>query len=328
MTIQKIADDIFQLRLPLPFALNHVNVYLLRGKAGWTVVDTGLNTPEARATWQAAFAELNLTPKDMEQIILTHIHPDHFGMVGWLQELAAESGRVLPVRTSPREAYVAQEIWLIDRTGSFPNYLVKGGMAVETAREVADSFIHTRNLTFPHPARFDVLPPGETVCLGERQFQIIPAPGHSDGQIIFYDADDKLLLSGDHVLMKITPNIGLWEDSAPDPLGDFMKSLHELEPLDVRLALPGHRALITDWAGRLDELQAHHIHRLALVMEAIEKGNQTAFAVAQHIFEVDRFTVHEWRFAIAETLAHLEYLRLRGKLTRQDGEIWHYQRTG
>jgi glyoxylase-like metal-dependent hydrolase (beta-lactamase superfamily II) len=138
--------------------------------------------------------------------------------------------------------------------------------------------------------------------------------------MIFYDPDDKLLLSGDHVLMKITPNIGLWAESDPDPLGQFLDSLRQVRALDVRLALPGHKRLIEDWQGRIDELLTHHDIRLQNVLEAIENGQRSPYDIAGFIFETERFSIHEWRFAVAETFAHLEYLRRRGTITQIEGK--------
>jgi glyoxylase-like metal-dependent hydrolase (beta-lactamase superfamily II) len=325
-TLELVAEGIYRVRLPLPFALRIVNIYLLRGTQGWTIVDTGINTPEAQAVWHSIFAELQIRPQQVEQIVLTHVHPDHFGLAGWLQAWAAEAGHVIPVKTSPREDEQAKAVWYnkISRE-EFGLWLLQNGMPDEMARGVRDRMGDTGVMTLPRPARLEHIQPGTTLRMGERDFKLIHAPGHSDGQLLFYDADDKLLLSGDHVLMKITPNIGLWAQSDPDPLALFMASLNELKGLDVRLALPGHKWLITDWRGRIEELLAHHEERLTHVLDALEKGATTPYAISLHIFESERFSPHEWRFALAETLAHLEYLRLRGKVVLHENSVRHFQ---
>lgn len=326
MTLTPITDDIFQVRIPLPFALNHVNCYLLRDGDGWAMIDTGINTPTGQETWKAAFDELKIRPNQLKRIIVTHTHPDHFGMAGWFQALAAEDGAdSLPVFLSEIEAARFDSIWHHMDEHRFADYLKLGGVTPDIVSSVAESLTHTLSMTYPHPDGFSVLRPGDSITIGERTFAMIHTPGHSDGHLIFYDADDKLMLSGDHVLMKITPNIGLWANSSENPLGEFIDSLRSLLPLDVRLALPGHRQLITDWHGRLQEILAHHDHRLSRCLEAVAAGHHTGYAIAGHIFDTSRFTVHEWRFAVAETLAHLEYLRLRGQLTRDGDPIWHYK---
>lgn len=326
MTLTPIIDDIYQVRIPLPFALNHVNCYLLRDGDGWAMIDTGINTPEGQETWKAAFDALNLKPRQLKRIIVTHTHPDHFGMAGWFQKLATDDGAdALPVFLSKIEAERFESLWRgMDERG-FTDYLNLGGVTFDIINSVAESLMHTLSMTYPHPTAFGVLHPGDSITIGARTFEMIHTPGHSDGHIIFYDADDKLLLSGDHVLMKITPNIGLWAGSLKNPLGDFIDSLRSLQALEVRLALPGHRQLITDWRGRLAEILAHHEHRLSRCLEAIAAGHHTGYAVAGQIFDTGRFTVHEWRFAVAETLAHLEYLRLRDQLTRDGDAVWHYK---
>lgn len=321
-----VTEGIYQVRQPLPFALNIVNCYLLRDGDGWTVVDTGLNTPPARDAWKAAFDHLHIRPDDIRRIILTHVHPDHYGMAGWLQSLV-EDAPPPPVYTSAREAELAGILWNPRRLQEdvvFEQFLVSSGMTPDMAQTVAHGVQSTGALTLPHPATIHTLVAGDTLEIGERRFTILHAPGHSDGQLIFYDAADKLMLSGDHILMKITPNIGLWPDTEPDPLGRFMRSLRDLNAYEVRLALPGHKALITDWQGRIEELLAHHEARLLHTLEATA-GGATVYETSLEIFEIGHFSPHEWRFAIVETLAHLDYLRCEGKVAQDEGDVLRFR---
>ncbi len=325
-SLTRIADDLYQAQLPLPFALRIVNCYLLRGRDGWTIVDTGIHTPEGEATWRSIFAELQLLPEHIEQIVLTHVHPDHFGMAGWLQAAAAANGRTISVKTSPLEQAQADRVWRSSELAdNFVAYLADNGMPLAMAATVAGRMGDTRAMTFPHPPTIEVIQPATSIRLGDRLFQTIHAPGHSDGQLLFYDADDQLLLSGDHVLMKITPNIGLWRKSDPNPLVHFLESLHDLATLEVRLALPGHKTLITDWRGRIEELLQHHYDRLQTTLQALHAGATNPYTVSLAIFNTEHFSPHEWRFALAEALAHLEYLRQRGEINRiENGDVMHY----
>jgi glyoxylase-like metal-dependent hydrolase (beta-lactamase superfamily II) len=317
----QISEDIYQIQLPLPFALNSVNCYLLRGDRGWTIIDTGLNIPPAQAAWQAVFSQLEIAPADIEQIVLTHVHPDHYGLAGWLQ---AWSGA--PVWLSPREAELAQQIWGQDNLHQAMFELFRrGGIPEEIELKAETEAKKVRALTFPHPGLVKLVEPGTVLSLGRRRFKAIHAPGHSDGQLIFYDAADRLLLSGDQALLKITPNIGLWPVSEPDPLGRYLASLRELAGLEVRLALPGHRGLITNWPERLAELEQHHANRLAVMLAAVDSAGVTAYQVYGQVFNAREFTMHEVRFAVAETLAHLEYLVGRGRLRREGDEVWLYR---
>jgi glyoxylase-like metal-dependent hydrolase (beta-lactamase superfamily II) len=324
--VTEVAPDIVQIRMPLPFALNAVNCYLLRAPDGWTLVDTGINTLQARERWLGVFRQLGIAPRNLDKVVLTHVHPDHFGLAGWLHDLVqGDDGRDLPVFMSRREFEFFPQFWEHSDAGPMVEHLRIGGVPDSIIGTIADSFAETLAMTYPRPPRFEALRDNEPVQLGRRTFQPIHAPGHSDGQLVFYDAADHLMLCGDHVLMKITPNIGLWMGTHPDPLGRFMHSLRELEAYEVRLALPGHKAIITDWRGRLRELLDHHGARLEHALDAVSEGCVTAYEVAYRIFETERFTAHEWRFAIAETLAHLEHLVVQGALLRHEGPVWTYE---
>ncbi len=320
--MQPIAENIYQIRLPLPFALNHVNCYLLREDDGWTMLDTGLNWTESQAAWQVAFSALQLDPAQIRRIILTHMHPDHFGMAGYFQALTGAS-----VFLSPREAALAQTVWVADgwreeRTRDFWQLAGLTGAALTTVTKQTERL---RQLTMPHPTAIQTIAPGTTLTMGGRSWQVIHAPGHTDGQIIFYTEDEQLLLCGDQVLMKITPNIGLWPTTEPEPLERYLHSLAALAQLQVRLALPGHGRPIQEWQTRLYELQTHHATRLAQM--AATADDVSALTVAQRIFNFGNFSEHEIRFAVAETLAHLAYLVLHGQLTCEDrGGVRFYQR--
>ncbi len=304
--ISQITDDIVQVQIPLPYALNIVNCYLLRGTAGWTLLDTGLNTAAARSQWKTALEQLGIVPADIKQIVLTHMHPDHFGMAGWWQRQVETA---MPVYLPEAEKPQVEVFYRRDNAPLYHQWLLDCGMDQETVDSMELALGNTRDLTLPHPLSQEYLRAGETIILGARQFRAIHAPGHSDGQLIFYDQSERLMLCGDHVLMKITPNIGRWPHSAANPLGCFLQSLEKLKTLDVDLALPGHKWLITDWRGRIEELIAHHQQRLQQTRTAIDNGAQTVYQVAAQLFQLDRLSAHEWRFALAETLAHLEYLQ-------------------
>jgi glyoxylase-like metal-dependent hydrolase (beta-lactamase superfamily II) len=314
MTVQAITTDIYQVTLPLPFALRSVNCYLLLGDEGWTVIDCGLNTSQGRETWQAAFVELGFQPQEIEQIVLTHSHPDHYGLAGWLQ---AEAGGRPPVRMSPREAELAHFVWQEEEgwTEAVSAFWRSCGIPDALVTAVVTETDRTRQLTRPHPQTIQTIEPGTTIKLGRHYFQAIHTPGHSDGQLVFYDVREGLLLCGDHILQKITPNISLWPFGEPDPLGRYLRSLAEIAQLEVRLALPGHGPLIADLRGRIAELAAHHEQRLEVMVTAVN-GRATPYHISQQVFDFDKLTIHEKRFAVAETLAHLEYLAWQGRLKK------------
>ncbi|MDX2163070.1 MAG: MBL fold metallo-hydrolase [bacterium] len=318
-TLHAITSDVYQVHIPLPFLLNRVNVYLVRGERGWTILDTGLHHPPALEVWHGVFDALAITPNQIEQIVLTHIHPDHYGLAGWLQAFAPDAD----VRLSPVERDQARLYWREngDWISAIRAQLHQHDTPDDLIHAIIDGIDHTRQMTFPHPVRETVIDPGETVRIGDRHCQAIHAPGHADGQLIFFDEGDGLLFSGDHVLNKITPNIGLWSTGDPHPLTRYLASLRALRDLPVRLALPGHKTLIENWSGRIDELLAHHAARLTHIQDAAAKrrghGGISGYETARALFDFERLTTHEMRFAIMEALAHLEYLCAHGELQRE-----------
>jgi glyoxylase-like metal-dependent hydrolase (beta-lactamase superfamily II) len=307
----QVAEDIFQVQLPLPFPLRIVNSYVLRDGDGWTIIDTGINYPAGRAAWRAAFVALEIAPKAIRRIVLTHAHPDHYGMAGWLVE---QSGA--PVLLAPLEQEFARRAW---RDGganeqAIIDFFQAHGMPTELAEQVRGSMAETRAMTAPWPAT-GTIEPGESIRIGARLFQVLAAPGHSDQHLVFYCAEERLLLCGDAVLIKITPNISLWPQGRPDPLADFLQSLDRLAALQVDLALPGHGPLIHAFGERLVELREHHHERLEIV-ERAAAGGATAFSICASVFPATALSPHQLRFAMAETLAHLEYLVGVGRLER------------
>jgi len=322
-SLVKVAEGIYQVQLPLPFALRIVNCYLLdNGDSTWTILDTGLNYAPDQEVWQATFEALGIVPHQIDQIVLTHIHPDHFGMAGWLQKMSGA-----PVRLSQREADDARIFWgdSNNRYRSLTKQMQHMDMPAEQIEPIITGIGFMLEMMKPHPTEYDYIAPGETIRMGGRDFRAILAPGHSDGQLMFYDAADRLLLSGDHVLMKITPNIGLWPESDPHPLQHFLDSLREARSLDVRLALPGHRVLITDWRGRIDELIAHHEERLSRTLDAVGDG-ATGYQIAAQLFDLNRLSVHEMRFALVEALAHLDYLIDHGEVRQSGDDVWWFEK--
>jgi glyoxylase-like metal-dependent hydrolase (beta-lactamase superfamily II) len=298
---------ITQVKVPLPFPLRWVNGYLIRGMNGYTVVDPGLHTAEAEACWDAALKERGLRYEAIERIVLTHHHPDHYGLAGWMQE---KSGA--PVLMSSLGLKQAQLLWGegTPMTAALAVTFREHGMDEELCTAIAahmDGFVPQVS---PQPA-ITLLEPGETVLLGDTSYEAIHTPGHAAGHLMFYNAEERRLFCGDHVLPQISPNISWMPGVEDDPLASFLRSLQEAEQLEVERAYPGHREPFAGFAERVRELQAHHAQRLRHMLGFLREP-QSAYAVCRAVFG-DRLSLHQLRFAMAETLAHLVYLQRDGQ---------------
>jgi len=311
----EVVPGIFLVPVPIPIPLRYVNCYLLRGPSGWTLVDTGFHDSLAEGAWPRAFADLAVRPQDIRQIVLTHYHPDHVGAAGWLQQLTGA-----PVFLPETEMEQFQRFWA-DETGKMAERLVAlclaEGVDEATAQALGRHHLKQKERVRPLPV-LQPLAIGSQVTLGEGTYEVIWTPGHSDGLAVFWDAKRSILLANDMLLAGITPNVSIWPGSRPNPLADYLSSLQRVAALGAALALPGHRALIRDVAGRAREIVAHHGERLAKVEAAANAvpGGATAWEVCRRIFPVDGLSLHQIRFALAETLAHLVYLCEQGRLQK------------
>jgi glyoxylase-like metal-dependent hydrolase (beta-lactamase superfamily II) len=307
-------DAIVQVKVPLPFPLRWVNGYVIRGKDGCTVIDPGLRTPEAEQMWLRTFRELGLSPGDVEQIVLTHHHPDHYGLAGWMQQQTHA-----PVVMSRTAFQRAQLLWGDGQplTAEIVRQFARHGMDEGTlgqVREHLDSFVP---LVSP-PPEATFLEPGASIRLGDECYTAILAEGHASGQLCFYDERRRVIFCGDQVLPRITPNVSLLPSDDANPLASFLSSLEQLSALTVDVAFPGHRDPFAAFGERARELIRHHDERLTYMRDLL-KEPMTAYALCRRVFG-DRLTVHQLRFAMAETLAHVIYLRERGMVTEGERE--------
>ena len=309
----EVAEGVYQLKVPVPFPLVFVSVYLVEGHDGWTIIDTGYDYPEGRKVWEKGTRQVSLDLKwDVERIVVTHFHPDHLGLARWLQEWSGP-----PVYMLEDGVQHSREVWNDPDHASFAEHMIGGGMDQALAERAAAQMRAKLSL----PGEMLPLQEGEKIELGAGVARVLHAPGHADYQVMLHDEGRKVLFAADHVMLEITPNIGLWPDTKGRPLARYLESLSSLRGLDADLVLSGHGPLFHDFDGRVDELLLHHEERLDLMHRTLGDEPRTPFAVSREVFRYS-LSLYERCFALAETLAHLEYLVSEGRAERvEDGHV-------
>lgn len=306
----EMAEGVLLLRLPLPFALNHINVYLVDEGDGWTLVDCGLDTPEARAIWEAVLGSREFGGRPVRQIVVTHHHPDHVGLAGWL---AARCGA--PVRMTAGELAVAGRYAdaardvVAERTPLWHEHGLPGPVAAALMAHMPRYAVQVHAL----PAHVDPIDTGRPLQLGGRSWRPVIGRGHSPEHLSLLEEAGDLMLGGDQVLPKITPNIAVWPGGDPDPLRSYLASLEAFAGIPSRtLLLPSHKQPLWGIGTRVEEIRAHHEDRLQAVWRACEL-QMTCYEMLPALF--GRPLRHEEvGFGLGEAIAHLNFLQSEGVL--------------
>jgi glyoxylase-like metal-dependent hydrolase (beta-lactamase superfamily II) len=317
---EEIEPGIWRIPLPLPMALRSVNLYLLGGAGEWALVDAGLGTPEGEAALRAGLQRVGIRLEDIGTLVLTHAHPDHIGLAG---DIHAAAGA--PVHLLAEEADHIFRIW---DDPEMHGLRIANAMFATHGLPADDADLGVRGnqrlrrlLHLPPRAAVAAVTEGESLRLAGRSYRVLWTPGHADHHLCLL-REDGVLIAGDHVLPRITPNIGLYPNARPNPLRDYFSSLTAVRDLPVRLVLPGHGRPFANLPRRVDELRAHHEARASEIVDLLRArpAGSHAFALAVELFGERLSAVEHRRFALAETLAHLEDLRERGLVRRRDDE--------
>lgn len=324
--LKPIAEGVYWARFPMPMALDHINLWLLEDAAGWTVVDTGLALAETREIWAALF-DGALGGRPLTRVICTHMHPDHVGLAGWLCErfgcdlwmsraeyfmcrsLVADTGRA-----APRAAL---------------DFYRRAGYSEDQLEHYRQRFGFFGQAVSPLPERYRRLVDLQTLNIGGRYWQLMEGSGHSPEHICLYCPALKLLISGDQVLPRITPNVSVFPtEPEGDPLKDWLRSsarLRERLPEGL-LVLPSHEAPFVGLHTRLSQLLEGHKADLNALFEHLHQPRRAVDCfVALFQRDIDSASLG---LATGETLAHLHCLLGRRRIRRrqdQDGVYWYVQ---
>ena len=316
----EVSPGIHWLRMPLPFALNHINLWLLEDGAGWTIVDTGFALDTVKECWQAILDRLAATKRGgrITRILVTHFHPDHLGLAAWLQERTGA-----PVWMTLGEYLTAHAVW--HEVGGHGNqamlrqFRAHGLDAERCAALERRSGAYNRGVP-SLPDHYQRLFPGDQLTIGEHRWQVRVGFGHSPEHAALYSPDLGVLISGDMLLPKISTNISvLAVTPMADSLADYLQSIDRYRELPAEtLVLPSHGLPFHGIEDRVNALHAHHAERLQVLEEHCDRPRSAA-ELLMTLFPRDLDT-HQTMFAMGEAIAHLNRLEHAGKLARSESD--------
>lgn len=319
-----VADGVYWLRMPLPFSLNHINLWLLEDNDGWTIVDTGINTLATKELWQQVF-DHHLKNKPVNQLIVTHLHPDHVGLAGWLCEVWQ-----LELQMS-RTDYMACRVLMSDTGKPAPkaaiDFYQRAGVSDEQLAVYKTKFGGYGKSIYPMPDSFIRLQVNDTVAMAGQQWHIIVGRGHAPEHLCFMCPALNVLIAGDQLLPSISSNVSVWPtEPHANPLKDWLDScamLQQRVPADV-LVLPSHGQVFFGAHQRLQRLIDGHEKSLLKIIAACSKPQRNVDLFSQ-LFRRP-ITDDVLTLAVGETQAHLNYLVTHNKLqtsTDDMGANWY-----
>ena len=312
--IDEIQPDLFRIEIPLPQnPLKSINSYVITSKRRNLIIDTGLNREECFRAMQTGLRELGV---DLEKtdFCITHSHADHSALIS---RLVTENCKVY--LNGPDTAFIGSGFnWdplvRYAKINGFPEHELQ--LAIQN---------HPGNKYGPENIpEFSIIKDGDNLHVGDYRLICVETPGHSRGHTCLYDPSRKILFSGDHILIDITPNIQCLSDDI-NPLENYLASLDKVYELEVNLVLPGHRRLFKDHRARIKELKRHHEKRAEEVLSILDQGPKNAFQIASEMnWDIecaswDLFPASQKWFATGEALAHLRYLEERDSIFRATG---------
>ncbi len=315
----EVIPGIHQLQVPIPNnPLGHLNAYLLQGDKGCLLIDTGWNTEEAFSSLSGQLQALGLGFEDIAVTVITHGHPAHYRLAGRIKQ---NSPTRFAFHLWEKALIESRYVHIAELQSKMGQFLRNHGVPPEVAAPLERASLPALDfVTVAWPD--EVLYGGEGFTVGEFQLEVVWTPGHSPGHVCLYEPSKKLLFAGDHILPSISPNVSYHLQSGSNPLGDYIHSLNQLVRLPVSLVLPGHEHIFQDMGSRIKEIVHHHEAREQRIVDIIAQEPQTAYLIAQHLtWNVpgrgwESLNALHQRFAVTETISHLELLRMEGQVER------------
>ena len=319
--MKEVFPGLFQLRIPLPIpALKHLNAYLIRGKDQIVLIDTGMASDKAFKELSRQLAQIGVKPENLTEILVTHFHIDHVGLVPRLRKLSG-ARLVVSAKTAEAVQLVRQthESYWEDLTNTYKEVGAPTELVEQMLKATPGYLYQAIYEELARPSR--TLEDGEKISIGEYGFKTVWTPGHSPGHICLYEPKRRLLMAGDHLLPTITPHVTQWGEES-NALNDYLDSLEKIKKLNVGVVLPAHEELFKNHRKRIDELQKHHRLRVTEILLEIQRQGLTAYQIASRIHwdieyaSWDQFPLFQKFLAVGETLAHLKFLEGQGQVKK------------
>jgi glyoxylase-like metal-dependent hydrolase (beta-lactamase superfamily II) len=319
---QEVAPGVLWLRMPLPFALNHINLWLLRdrfnGVDGWSAVDCGVATDATRAGWEQVFADA-MAGLPLQRVFATHCHPDHVGLADWLctrwqAPLWMTTGEFAFARM------MSAALPGVDGPAAVPHFMRHGVRESGLVEQLQQRRNYYPSLVPSVPNAYTRMQEGDSIGVGGQQWRVITGFGHAPEHAALMCDGLEVLISGDMVLPRISTNVSVFAvEPEGNPLRQYLDSLRKYEDLPAdTLVLPSHGKPFRGLHTRVGQLRAHHAARLAEVAAACRAGAQSAADIVPVMFPRTLDT-HQLTFALGEALAHLHLLWHEGALRRTEG---------
>lgn len=321
----EVAEGVLWARLPLPMALDHVNIYFLREEDGWAMVDTGFDTRRGRAILDDLRAG-PLGGLPITRLLVTHHHPDHVGLAGLLQSQGAE---LLMTRT----AWLMARMLVLDEqplpTPETLAFCHRYGMAPDVlAARAQERPFNFADIVAPLPVGYTRIAAGQRITLGGRRWRVAQGDGHAPEHAVLFEEDGDLVLCGDQLLPGISPNLGLYPtEPEGDPVGEWLAACDRLAPFarEDQLVLPGHKTPYRGLPTRIASLRQNHVaalNRLEAHLSEPRTGSECFAPLFKRAVEGDTYGL-----AFFEAIAHLNHLWLEGRARRtmRDDGVWLWQ---